>query len=151
MALIITGKKFIKAVEEAGAIGVHVPSEGGFEGRFKRRLRAAGYVTQFVAAPGIGDLAAYFTSVHGVRPAHVGKKEIRTYYLPPFVTYHLEVLPPGAKGLVLWLYDGKRLSQQELAYLCDLTRSNAQVKIVVELGGSRSFRWQPLTQSLIAA
>lgn len=151
MALIITGKKFIKEVERDGAVGVYVPSEGGFEGRFKRRLRAAGYATQFVSAPGVGDLAAYFTGVHGVRPPHLGKKEIQTYYLPPFVTYHLDRLPPGAKGLVLWLYDGKRLSQQELAYLCDLTQANTQVKVVVELGGSRSFRWQPLTQALTAA
>jgi NAD(P)H-quinone oxidoreductase subunit N len=151
MALIATGKKFIRGVESSGAVGVYVPSEGGFEGRYKRRLRAAGYATQFVAAPGIGDLAAYWTSIHGVRPPHLGKQEIRTYYLPPFITYHLETLPPDAKGLVLWLYDAKRLSQQELAYICDLTQANTQVKVVAELGGSRSFRWQPLSQLVAAA
>ncbi len=151
MALIATGKKFIRGVEKSGAVGVYVPSEGGFEGRFKRRLRAAGYATQFVSAPGMGDLAAYLTTVHGVRPPHLGKKEIGTYYLPPFLTYHLETLPPNAKGLVLWFYDGKRLAQQELAYLIDLTQANSQVKIVVELGGSRSFRWQPLSKLLAAA
>lgn len=151
MALIATGKKFIRELERTGAVGVYVPSEGGFEGRFKRRLRAAGYATQYVSAPGMGDLAAYLTDVHGVRPPHLGKQEIRTYYLPPFLTYHLEALPPGVKGLALWLYDGKRLSKQELVYLCDLAQATPEVKIVVELGGSRTFRWQPLSQALAAA
>lgn len=150
MALIVTGKKFIREVESAGAVGVYAPLEGGFEGRYKRRIRAAGYVTLFVSAPGIGDLASYLTQVHGVRPAHVGKNAIRTYFLPPFVSYQLENLPPKAKGLVLWMYDGQRLSKQELAYLCDLTQSEPRLKVVIELGGARDFEWKPL-QSLLAA
>ena len=150
MALIVTGKKFIREVESAGAVGVYTPLEGGQEGRFKRRLRAAGYETLFVSAPGIGDLAAYLTQVHGVRPAHVGKNAIRTYFLPPVVDHHLENLSPGAKGLVLWLYDGQRLSRQELAYLCDLTQQEPRLKVVIELGGARNFEWKPL-QSVVAA
>jgi NAD(P)H-quinone oxidoreductase subunit N len=150
MALIVTGKKFIREVESSGAVGVYIPLEGGFEGRYKRRIRAAGYVTLFVSAPGIGDLASYFTQIHGVRPAHVGKNNIRTFFLPPFVSYQLENLPPGAKGLVLWMYDGQRLSQQELAYLCDLTQSEPRLKVVVELGGARDVTWKPL-RSLVAA
>jgi NAD(P)H-quinone oxidoreductase subunit N len=150
MALIVTGKKFIREVESAGAVGVYVPLEGGQEGRYKRRLRAVGYETLFVSAPGIGDLAAYLTQVHGVRPPHVGKNAIRTYFLPPFVGHHLDNLPPGAKGLVLWLYDGQRLSRQELAYLCDLTQQEPRLKVVIELGGARNFEWKPL-QSVVAA
>jgi NAD(P)H-quinone oxidoreductase subunit N len=151
MALFVTGKKFIREVETSGAVGVYVPLEGGFEGRYKRRIRAAGYATMFVSAPGLGDLASYLTGVHGVRPAHVGKNAIRSYFLPPFVSYHLENLPPKAKGLVLWLYDGQRLSQEELAYLSSLTQSEPRLKIVIELGGARDFVWKPLTAVLAAA
>jgi NAD(P)H-quinone oxidoreductase subunit N len=89
--------------------------------------------------------------VHGVRPAHVGKNAIRTYFLPPFMTYHLENLPPKVKGLVMWLYDGQRLSQEELAYLCSLTQAEARLKIVIELGGARDFVWKPLTSVVKAA
>jgi NAD(P)H-quinone oxidoreductase subunit N len=151
MALFVTGKKFIREVETAGAVGVYVPLEGGFEGRYKRRIRAAGYATLFVSAPGMGDLASYLTGVHGIRPAHVGKNSIRTYFLPPFVSYQLENLPPKAKGLVLWLYDGQRLSQEELAYLKELTQTERRLKVVVELGGARDFIWKPLTAVLAAA
>lgn len=146
MGLIARGKKFIQAVENEGAVGIYVPSEGGFEGRYTRRLRAAGYSTLFVSAPGVGDLAAYFTDVHGVRPPHLGKSELRTYFLPPFVNYQVENLPPNVKGLALWMYDGKRLSRQELNYLCDLTRTNPWLKVVIELGGDRKFSWRPLSQ-----
>ncbi|WP_404787220.1 NAD(P)H-quinone oxidoreductase subunit N [Altericista sp. CCNU0014] len=151
MALFVTGKKFIQDVETAGAVGVYVPLEGGFEGRYKRRIRAAGYATLFVSAPGIGDLASYLTGIHGVRPPHVGKNAIRTFFLPPFVSYQLENLPPKAKGLVLWLYDGQRLSQEELAYLKELTKTERRLKVVVELGGARDFMWKPLTAVLAAA
>lgn len=151
MALFVTGKKFIHEVETAGAVGVYVPLEGGFEGRYKRRIRAAGYATLFVSAPGIGDLASYMTGIHGVRPAHVGKNPIRTYFLPPFASYHLENLSPGVKGLVLWMYDGQRLTQEELAYLCDLTQTEPRLKVVIELGGARDFVWKPLTAVLAAA
>lgn len=151
MPLLVTGKKFTRTVEKSGAVGIYVPSEGGFEGRYKRRLRAAGYLTLFVSAPGMGDLASYFTDVHGVRPPHLGKNEIRTYFLPPFVTYQLDNLPPQAKGLALWLYDGKRLSRQELAYLDAITATEPRLKVVVELGGARTFAWQPLADIVAAA
>ncbi|NJK40953.1 MAG: NAD(P)H-quinone oxidoreductase subunit N [Acaryochloridaceae cyanobacterium SU_2_1] len=151
MPLLITGKKFLRTVEQSGAVGVYVPAEGGFEGRYKRRLRAAGYLTLFVSAPGMGDLSSYLTNVHGVRPPHLGKNEIRTYFLPPIVTYRLETLPPQAKGLVLWIYDGKRLTRQELAYLEAITATEPRLKVVIELGGARSFEWQPLSEILAAA
>lgn len=151
MPLIIFGKKFIKDVEAEGAIGAYVPPEGGFEGRYKRRLRSAGYATQFVSAPGLGDVSAFMTRVHGVRPPHLGKHEIRRFFLPPFLTYHLENLPPQTKGLVLWLYDGKKLSPQELSYFCDLTQAEKRLKVVIELGGDRKFNWKPLRQAVAAA
>ncbi|NJR17445.1 MAG: NAD(P)H-quinone oxidoreductase subunit N, partial [Calothrix sp. CSU_2_0] len=40
MALITTGKGLIRDLEKYGALGVYAPLEGGFEGRYRRRLRA---------------------------------------------------------------------------------------------------------------
>lgn len=148
MGLIATGSSFIRKLEDSGALAVYAPLEGGFEGRYRRRLRAAGYTTLSLSARGLGDPAAYLTGVHGVRPPHLGKKEIRVYYVPPIVTYQLEQLPPKSKGLVLWLIDGSILSRQEVEYLSSLPQQEPRVKIVVEMGGDRAFRWTPLKETL---
>lgn len=144
MPLITTGKPFIRDLEQSGALGVYAPLEGGFEGRYQRRLRATGYESMRLNARGLGDLSAYLTGVHGVRPAHVGKKEIRTYFIPPMLDTYLANIPPTAKGLVLWLIDGHVLSRQELAYLAEFATIDPRVKVVVELGGDRQFRWVKL-------
>lgn len=158
MALITSGKSFIRGLEAAGALAVYVPLEGGFEGRYQRRLRAAGYQMLSLTARGLGDLAAYLTGVHGVRPAHLGKKDIAqdaavgpVYYVPPIATYQLENLPAGSQGLVLWILEGQILSSQELDYLVNLAKSEPRIKVVIELGGDRAFRWLPLQDVLIAA
>jgi NAD(P)H-quinone oxidoreductase subunit N len=148
MALITTGSSFIRDLEQSGALAMYVPLEGGFEGRYRRRLRAAGYTTLNFSARGLGDLAAYLTGVHGVRPAHIGKKDIRVYFLPPIVGYQLENLPPKSKGLVLWMIEGSILSQQEVEYLTTLPKQEPRVKIAVEMGGDRAFRWTPLKNTL---
>jgi NAD(P)H-quinone oxidoreductase subunit N len=92
----------------AGALAVRMPLEGGFEGRYQRRCGAAGYETMNLTVRGLGDLSAYLTDVHGVRPAHLGKKTTGqgaavgyTYFMPPIVSYRLESLSSQAKGLVL--------------------------------------------------
>lgn len=151
MALIITGKKFIRDLEQNGSLALYVPLEGGFEGRYQRRVRAAGYVTVNLSARGLGDLAAYLTGVHGVRPPHLGKKDIRTYFIPPIVSSQLEQLPPKAKGLVVWLIDGIVLSNQELSYLTELSKIEPRVKVVVEVGGDRQVTWNPLKDLLVPA
>jgi NAD(P)H-quinone oxidoreductase subunit N len=148
MALITTGSSFIRDLEQSSALAMYVPLEGGFEGRYRRRLRAAGYTTLNFSARGLGDLAAYLTGVHGVRPPHLGKKDIRVYYLPPVVGYQLENLPPKSKGLVLWIIEGSILSQQEVEYLTTLPKQEPRVKIAVEMGGDRAFRWTPLKNAL---
>ncbi len=148
MALITTGSSFIRDLEQSGALAMYVPLEGGFEGRYRRRLRAAGYTTLNFSAKGLGDLAAYLTGVHGVRPAHIGKKDIRVYFLPPIVGYQLENLPPKSKGLVLWMIEGSILSQQEVEYLTTLPQQEPRVKVAVEMGGDRAFRWTPLKNTL---
>lgn len=76
MALITTGNGLIRDLEKFGALGVYVPLEGGYEGRYQRRLRAAGYTTLHITAKGLGDVAAYLTRIHGVRPPHLGKKAL---------------------------------------------------------------------------
>jgi NAD(P)H-quinone oxidoreductase subunit N len=142
--LLTTGKPFIQALEQAGSLGVYAPLEGGYEGRYQRRLRATGYETMHISARGLGDLSAYLTGIHGKRPAHLGKKEIRTYFIPPMLDTHLAHLLPGSKGLVVWLIDGSVLSRQELAYLVELPSIEPRVKVVIELGGDRKFSWVQL-------
>jgi NAD(P)H-quinone oxidoreductase subunit N len=146
VALITTGKPFIRDLERAGALGVYAPLEGGYEGRYQRRLRTNGYESASISARGLGDLSAYLTGIHGVRPAHVGKKAIRTYFIPPILDAHLEHLLPTSKGLVLWIIDGQVLSRQELAYLVELPTIEPRVKVIIELGGDREFRWVDLAQ-----
>jgi len=157
MALITTGNQLIRDLEASGALGVYVPLEGGFEGRYRRRIRAAGYISLSITARGLGDIAMYLTGVHGVRPPHLGKKSTSagaavgyTYYIPPIVNYQLEQLPPKSKGLLLWVIEGHILSSQELTYLANLPNVEPRLKVVVELGGDRAFRWTPLKQALSA-
>lgn len=158
MALLTTGNKFIRELEQSGAVGVYAPLEGGFEGRYQRRLRTKGYVTLHLSAKGLGDPASYLKGVHGVRHPHLGKKNIGqqaevgdVYYLPPIVDSELEIMPEHKKGLVLWIIEGFVLSRQELTYLANFHQIEPQVKIVVELGGDRVFRWQKLSSMLEAA
>ena len=158
MPLITTGKSFIRALEKAGALGLYMPLEGGAEGRYQRRLRANGYHTINLSARGLGDLAAYLTRIHGVRPPHLGKKTIGQdaavgdiYFVPPIATYELSSLPAEAKGLVLWILEGTIFSRQEIQYLIDLTKDEPKIKVVLEMGGDRYVNWKPLAETLAAA
>jgi NAD(P)H-quinone oxidoreductase subunit N len=149
MPLLTTGKPFIRDLEKEGALGVYVPLEGGYEGRYQRRLRATGYRSVRLMARGLGDIATFLTGIHGVRPHHIGKKDIRTYFIPPIVDTHLTQIPADAKGLVLWITDGHVFNSQELNYLASLPQADARIKIVVEMGGDRVFSWQPLSGKLV--
>jgi NAD(P)H-quinone oxidoreductase subunit N len=158
MGLIANGSGMIKDLEKSGSLAVYVPLEGGFEGRYQRRLRIAGYGSYNITARGLGDLAAYLTGVHGVRPPHLGKKTTGNeacvgyvYYLPPIVNTQVDNLPPKSKGLVLWIMEGFVLSRQEVEYLTILPTLEPRVKVVVEMGGDRAFRWTSLKDALITA
>ena len=158
MALITTGGKLIRDLDTHGALALYVPLEGGFEGRYRRRLRAAGYTTYSLSARGLGDLSAYLLGVHGVRPPHLGKKSSgndaavgNVYYVPPIISYQLEQLPPKSKGLVLWVIEGQILSSQEIEFLTQLPAMEPRVKIAIEMGGDRYFRFLPLKDILTAA
>ncbi|WP_414619433.1 NAD(P)H-quinone oxidoreductase subunit N [Calothrix sp. CCY 0018] len=158
MALLTTGGGFIRKLEKFGALGVYVPLEGGFEGRYRRRLRAKGYNALCLSGKGLGDVAAYLTEVHGVRPPHLGKKSTSSgaavgyvYYVPPIISTQLDNLPPKSKGLVLWIIDGHTLDDQELQYLANLPKIEPRVKVVIERGGDRAFRFMPLEETLAVA
>ncbi len=158
MPLLTTGKPFINALENKGALAVYAPLEGGFEGRYQRRLRAKGYTINNLTARGLGDLSSYLTGIHGVRPAHLGKKTIGheaavgpVYFIPPVASYLLDTLPPKSKGLVLWIIVGMILSRDEIEYLVALAKQESRIKIVLEMGGERYFRWQPLEEMVKAA
>ena len=158
MGLIVTGKSFIRDLEKFGALGVYVPLEGGIEGRYQRRVRAAGYTTLNITARGLGDLSAYLTTVHGVRPPHLGKKNISqdaavgdVYFIPPIASYELETLPANSKGLVLWIMEGHILSRQEKQYLMNLPKTEPRIKVVLEVGGDRYIHWESLEDTLVAA
>jgi NAD(P)H-quinone oxidoreductase subunit N len=155
MPLLTTGKDFIRDLEKSGILAVYAPLEGGFEGRYQRRLRTSGYTTYNFSARGLGDLSAYLTGIHGVRPAHLGKKNIGqegavgpTYFIPPMALSQLEKIPSSSKGLVLWIIEGFVLSNQEKEYLISLTKQQPKIKVVLELGGERYFRWQTLQSTL---
>jgi NAD(P)H-quinone oxidoreductase subunit N len=149
--LLTTGKSFIRDLEQHGALGVYAPLEGGYEGRYQRRLRTKGYHSARLLARGLGDLSSFLTEVHGVRPAHLGKKDIRVQFVLPIVQTQLDTLPADSKGLVLWLVDGHILTGEELTYLASLSQANPRIKVVVELGGERYFRWTKLVPELVYA
>jgi NAD(P)H-quinone oxidoreductase subunit N len=85
-----------------------------------------------------------------VRPSHLGKTEIRTYFIPPAIQFRLNALPPKSKGLVVWLIEGKYLSQEELDTLSQIPDRDPRVKIVIEVGSDRAVTWQPLKQTVAA-
>jgi NAD(P)H-quinone oxidoreductase subunit N len=148
---LITGNKIVKDLEATGALGMYVPPEGGHEGRYQRRVRGAGYDVLSITARGLGDVSSYLTGVHGVRPSHLGKKAIVTYFLPPMIQYRLAALPANSKGLVVWLGEGKFLSRQELEVISQIPNRFKNVKFVIELGSAREVIWSPLAQAIAAA
>ena len=88
---------------------------------------------------------------HGVRPPHLGHQSVGRGAAVGGVQ---EVMPQlgeillGNKPVVLWLIEGQVLSRSELLSLCDLCRREPRLKVVVEMGGARSLRWQPMTRLL---
>ena len=155
MGLLVLGNKFTRDLEKNGALAVRMPLEGGFEGRYRRRVREAGYDCVYMSIRGIGDLSAYLMDVHGVRPPHLGKKNMDQsavgdrYFVPPIVKYRLEALPKNSKGLLLWLLDGNLLTTQEVKYLISLPSIEPKVKVVLEIGGDRKFTWFPLEEAVV--
>jgi len=151
MPLLLTGRGFRRDLEASGCLAVHAPLEGGAETRLLRRLRGAGYRTRITSARGLGDPEVFLTQKHGIRPPHLGHQSVGRGAAVGEVQ---EVAPQlgdlfvGTDPVALWLLEGQVLSRSELLSLCDLCRREPRLKIIVEMGGSRSLRWQSMSTLL---
>ncbi|MFM7675798.1 MAG: NAD(P)H-quinone oxidoreductase subunit N [Synechococcus sp.] len=151
MPLLLTGRGFRQDLEKAGALALYAPLEGGAETRLLRRLRAAGYRAQITSARGLGDPEAYLFQLHGVRPPHLGHQSVgrgAAVGEVQRVMPQLGSLLEGESPILLWLLEGSVLSQAELASLLALCRREPRLKVVVEMGGARALRWEPLDNLL---
>ncbi|WP_320668393.1 NAD(P)H-quinone oxidoreductase subunit N [Prochlorococcus sp. MIT 1307] len=147
MPLLLSGKGFRRELEASGCMAINVPLEGGTETRLLRRLRAAGYRTQIASARGLGDPEVFLMQLHGIRPPHLGHQSVgRNGALGEVqqVIPKLSELLMHDEPVVLWLLEGQVLSRSELLALLDLCKREPRLKIVVEMGGARSLKWQPM-------
>uniref|UniRef100_A0A7N0R962 NADH dehydrogenase-like complex N n=1 Tax=Kalanchoe fedtschenkoi TaxID=63787 RepID=A0A7N0R962_KALFE len=138
--------QWLSDVEEHKSIAIYPPHEGGYEGRYLNRLRYQGYHFLDLSARGLGDPETTLTKIHPVCPAHVGKQPIARWYYPPEVDYRLSLLPPGSKGLVVWILEAKVLSKAELQFLALLPTLRPNVRVIAECGNWRKFVWKPLKE-----
>ncbi len=153
MPLLLSGREFRRDLEASGCIAIHVPLEGGAETRLLRRLRAVGYKTQISSARGLGDPEVFLCKLHGIRPPHLGHQSVgRNGALGEVqqVMPQLGELLLGEAPMALWLLEGQVLSNSELFALNDLCQRETRLKIIVEMGGARSLRWQPMRALLEA-
>ena len=151
MPLLLSGEKFLKELKDAGCMAIHVPLEGGTETRLLRRARSVGYRTQILTARGLGDPEAFLCQLHGIRPPHLGHQSVgRNGALGEVqeVMPQLHELLANKKPLALWLLEGQVLSRSELLALCDLAEQDEKLKIIIEMGGSRVLKWQPMRSFL---
>jgi NAD(P)H-quinone oxidoreductase subunit N len=149
MPLLLTGRGFREDLERAGALALFAPLEGGAETRLLRRLRAAGYQAQLTSARGLGDPEAFLFELHGVRPPHLGHHSVGRAAAVGEVQRVMPLLGPQLEGdrpILLWLLEGQVLSSAERSALCGLCRREPRLRIVVEMGGARALRWQPLVE-----
>ena len=149
MPLLLSGRKFRRELESFGCLAIYVPLEGGTETRLLRRLRASGYSTQISSARGLGDPEVFLMQLHGIRPPHLGHQSVgRNGALGEVqqVIPQLNELLREKKPVVLWLIEGQVLSNSELLALEDLCKREPRLKIVVEIGGSRNLKWQPISE-----
>ena len=153
MPLLLSGRGFRQDLERAGALALFAPLEGGAETRLMRRMRSVGYRAQLTSARGLGDPEAFLLQLHGVRPPHLGHQSVgrgAAVGEVQRVMPQLGALLEGTQPILLWLLEGQVLSQAELGSLISLCQRETRLKLVVEMGGSRELRWQPLEQLLDA-
>ncbi|KAF3334674.1 NAD(P)H-quinone oxidoreductase subunit N, organellar chromatophore [Carex littledalei] len=98
------------------------------------------------SAPGLGDPETTLTKIHPVCPPHLGRQPIARWYFLPEVDYPLNLLPPEAKGLVVWIIEAKVLSKAELQFLALLPSLRPKVRVIAECGNWRKFVWKPLKE-----
>ena len=147
MPLLLSGKKFRQELEVSCCMAIYVPLEGGSETRLLRRLRAAGYRTQIASARGLGDPEVFLMQLHGVRPPHLGHQSVGRNGAVGEVQQvipQLNELLITNKPVLLWLIEGQVLSRSELLALSNLCKREPRLKIVIEMGGARSLKWEPI-------
>ena len=91
----------------------------------------------------------FLTQLHGIRPPHLGHQNVgRNGALGEVqqVIPQLNELLVDDKPLVLWLLEGQVLSKSELLAINNLCQKEPRIKIVIEMGGARSIKWQPLNE-----
>tara|TARA_Y100001968_G_scaffold21904_1_gene17319 strand:- start:8821 stop:9282 length:462 start_codon:yes stop_codon:yes gene_type:complete len=149
MPLLLSGQKFRRDLEDAGCLAIFTPLEGGAETRLLRRLRTFGYKTQITSVRGLGDPEVFLLQLHGIRPPHLGHQNIGRngavgevqQVIPQINEFLLDNSP-----VVLWLLEGQVLSQSELLTLNNICKREPRLKIIIEMGGSRSLKWQSITE-----
>tara|TARA_Y100001968_G_scaffold144923_1_gene132349 strand:+ start:263 stop:724 length:462 start_codon:yes stop_codon:yes gene_type:complete len=148
MPLLLSGRKFRRDLEASGCLAIFTPLEGGAETRLLRRLRASGYRTQMTSVRGLGDPEVFLLQLHGIRPPHLGHQNIGRngalgevqQVIPQINEFLMENSP-----VVLWLLEGQVLSQSELLTLNNICKREPRLKIVIEMGGSRTLKWKAIT------
>ena len=151
MPILLSGEQFFRDLEEAGCIAIHCPLEGGAETRLLRRMRSRGYRTQLSSARGLGDPEVFLLESHGIRPPHLGHQNIARNGAVGEVQQvapQLGELFIGEQSVLLWLLEGYVLSRSELVAISNLCLREPRLKVVVEMGGSRSLSWQPMSKFL---
>uniref|UniRef100_A0A7S0WKM6 Uncharacterized protein n=1 Tax=Pyramimonas obovata TaxID=1411642 RepID=A0A7S0WKM6_9CHLO len=135
---------FLNDLETYSSLGCYVPPEGGYEGRFITAAKRNGYQVLNVNARGLGDVEAYLTKVHGIRPPPLGKQPIQRFYEPGMINMIQDNLPANKKRVLVWIQECKVLSKMEITYLAVLAAENPDIKIVCEVGVDRYFNWKAL-------
>ena len=148
MPLLVSGQNFRRDLEAAGCLAIFTPLEGGSETRLLRRLRAAGYRTQINSVRGLGDPEVFLLQLHGIRPPHLGHQNVGRNGAVGEVQQVIPQLNELLKSncpVALWLLEGQVLSESELLAINDLCQREPRLKIVIEMGGARSLKWQSIT------
>jgi len=153
MPLLLTGKKFYNDLKANKCLAMFAPLEGGYETRLLRRMRAKGYKTYITSARGLGDPEVFLLKLHGVRPPHLGHQSIARNgalgEVQQVIPQASELFNENDKNKLLWLLEGQVLSQSELEGLIRICTKDNKLQIVVEMGGSRSLKWQALNEYIL--
>ena len=153
MPLLLTGKKFNADLYKHKCLAIFTPLEGGYETRLLRRMRAKGFKTLIISARGLGDPEVFLLKLHGIRPPHLGHQNIGRNgalgEVQQVIPQAAELFNENDREKLLWILEGQVLSQSELESLIKICTEDNKLKIVVEMGGSRSLNWMALEQFIL--
>tara|TARA_B100000925_G_scaffold274000_1_gene239135 strand:- start:158 stop:628 length:471 start_codon:yes stop_codon:yes gene_type:complete len=148
MPLLLSGQKFYDDLFQYGALAIFAPLEGGYETRLLRRMRARGFKTYITSARGLGDPEVFLFNLHGVRAPHLGHQNVGRNgalgEVQQVIPQAAELFNENDKKKLLWLLEGQVLSQSELERLIQISQENEELKIAIEMGGSRKLKWESL-------